>query len=95
MALIDLFEAVSKLIPVATKWRNIGLALRLDHHQLSAVETSRSDTNDCLIDMLLLWLNKTYNVEKHGEPTWQRLSDAVRHPAGGNNPSVADSLLAQ
>ena len=92
----DLFEAVSKLTPVARKWKNIGLALGLDYHQLRAIETSSiSDVNDCLTEMLSLWLNKTYDVEKHGEPTWQLLHDAVYHPAGGNNPSVADDVFAQ
>ena len=35
------------------------------------------------------WLMKNYNVEKFGDPTWQRLVEAVGHPAGGANMAVA------
>ena len=94
-AITDLFDAISKLTPVAGKWKNIGLALGLDYHQLCRIETSQSDTNDCLTEMLSLWLHRTYDTNKYGEPTWQKLSDAVHHPAGGNNPSVADNVFVQ
>ena len=45
------------------------------------------------MEMLSLWLNKTYDLTKFGEPTWQRLSEAVRDESGGNNPSVADNVF--
>ena len=84
---------MSKLIPVAANWMNIGLALRLEHYQLIDIEATHSPSNNnCLREMLSLWLKKGYDVEKYEEPTWQKLSEAVRHPAGGNSPIVADSI---
>ena len=88
-----MFEAVSKLTPVAGRWKNIGLALGLDYNKLRGIKKECSDTGDCLMEMLSLWLNKAYDLTKFGEPTWQRLSEAVRNEAGGNNPSVADNVF--
>ena len=90
-----MFEALSKLTPVAGRWKNIGLALGLDYNKLSGIETQRSNNSDCLMEMLSLWLNKAYDLTKFGEPTWQRLSEAVRDKAGGNNPSVADDVFEE
>ena len=39
--------------------------------------------------MLSTWLRKNYNVKKFEEPTWTKLIEAVSHPAGGGNPSLA------
>ena len=38
--------------------------------------------------MVKEWLKRNYNVEKYGEPTWQRLVEVVVHPAGGANPGL-------
>ena len=43
----------------------------------------------CLSVTLIKWLNRNYNVKKFGEPTWQRLVEAVSHPAGGANVALA------
>ena len=75
---------MSKLIPVAANWKNIGLALGLQHHQL--IDIKEPSNTNCLREMLSLWL------KKGEEPTWQKLSAAVRHPAGGDSPIVADSI---
>ena len=39
--------------------------------------------------MLTLWLNRNYNTERFGEPSWELLASAVGHRAGGNNPALA------
>ena len=35
---------------------------------------------------------RNYNVERFGEPTWQRLVEAVGHPAGGANMALARDI---
>ena len=77
---------------MAGKWRNIGLALRLDDSQLGIIQDNNSDVTTRLTDMLRQWLNKTYDVERFGQPSWQMLSEAVRSPAGGNNPALAAQI---
>ena len=79
-----------ELIPVAAKWRSIGIALRLKHDVLENIDTKHSGKpHECLSDVVTEWLKKNYSVEKFGEPTWQWLVKAVDHPAGGANKALA------
>ena len=77
---------------MAGEWRNIGLALRLDDSQLGVIQRDNPDIYGRLTDMLRQWLNKTYDVERFGQPSWQMLAEAVRSPAGGNNPALAAQI---
>ena len=38
------------------------------------------------------WLKRNYKVEKFGEPTWQRLVEAVGNQAGGANMALAKKI---
>ena len=88
----DLYEVNSELVDVAGRWRNIGLALHLKDPKLSIIQDNNSDVTTRLTDMLRQWLNKTYDVERFGQPSWQMLAEAVRSPAGGNNPALAAQI---
>ena len=44
--------------------------------------------------MLLVWLKHSYNVDKHGPPTWRRLVEAVDKEAGGNNHALAEKIAS-
>jgi hypothetical protein len=87
-----LFDVKVKVLPVAARWRDIGLALGISDSKLETIEANKSDVRDRLTDMLRLWLNRAYNVEKYGEPSWQSLREAVRSPAGGDSPATADKI---
>ena len=88
----DIFEVKVQLTSIDSKWREIGLALGLKQSQLNTISSENSHTPDCLTKMLELWLNKSYDYTKHDRPSWQTLSKAVRHSAGGNNPALADEI---
>ena len=78
---------------MAARWKSIGLALRLNSGQLKKIEKDNRDSvEDCLTEVLTLWLNKAYNTERFGEPSWELLARAVAHPAGGNNPALAEEI---
>ena len=82
------------LEPVTVRWKHVGLALRLDPAQLDAVEEKNyRKLDDCLTEMLNLWLSKQYDTEKFGEPSWSLLAGAVAHPAGGNNTALATEIV--
>ena len=69
------------------------MALKLGREQLKKIEKeNKDDLDDCLSETLSLWLNKNYNTERFGEPTWEQLAEAVGHPAGGNNSAVAEGI---
>ena len=38
------------------------------------------------------YLNRNYNVEKFGPPTWMKIVGVMRKPAGGNNNAEADKI---
>ena len=83
----------SELIPVAANWRSIGVALRLKHKTLDSIQVGNSgDPTLCLTAMVREWLSRNYNVKRFGEPTWQRLVEAVGHPAGGANMALAREI---
>ena len=83
----------SELIPVTATWKSIGAALRLKASTLNAIESSSSgDHSACLASVVEEWLKRNYNVMRFGEPTWQRLVEAVAHPAGGANPGLARDI---
>ena len=84
---------ISELLPLTARWKQIGLALRLDPSELKRIEREKRDSaEDCLTEALTLWLNKAYNTERFGEPSWELLARAVAHPAGGNNPALAEEI---
>ena len=88
----DLFDVKSKLDPVIDRWKHIGLALRLDPNQVKMIESDNRRSEDCLTEVLILWLKKNYNTERFGEPSWEMLVRAVDHRSGGNDPALAEEI---
>ena len=84
-----------ELISIADKWKDIGLALRLKPATLNTIEGSRINLKDRLSDVLAEWLNKAYNVQRFGQPSWQLVVRAVRDTAGGDNQALADTMAAK
>ena len=88
-----MFDVVSELEPVTDRWKFIGLALRLNPGQLKKIEKDNNGIDDCLTEMLTLWLNKNYDTEKYGEPSWELLARSVGHSFGGKNSTLAEDIL--
>ena len=89
----DLFDVQSELIPVSANWKSIGTALQLKPDFLRNIDARYSgDPRACLSWMVMEWLMRNYNVGKFGEPTWQKLVEAVGHPAGGANIALAKKI---
>ena len=83
----------NELTPVTAKWRSIGIALRLKPNVLDGIKAENSgDPQACLTSMVTEWLGRNYNVTKFGEPTWQKLVEAVAHPNGGANMALARNM---
>ena len=69
------------------------MARRLNPDTLDGIETQYSgNPTDGLILMVTEWLRRKYNVKRFGEPTWQKLVEAVGHPAGGANMALARDI---
>ena len=91
----DLFDIHCELLNVASQWKALGLALRLDPDTLDTVEADCRDVSSCLRKALTLWLKKAYNTKKFGPPSWKLLVAAVAHPAGGNNRALAEQIAGK
>ena len=77
---------------MASRWENLGLALRLRHSEITTIEKNRASVEDCLKDVLIKWLQKAYNTTRFGDPSWNLLLEAVAHSAGGNDPALAERI---
>ena len=92
----DICDVKTELIRVAAKWRAVGIALGLQSDTLDIIET-RCSSDPCqrLEMMVTEWLKRNYNVRKFGEPTWQKLVEAVNSPAGGANTAHARDIAGR
>ena len=59
---------------------------------LRRIRSEHSIESDALEDVLLLWLNREYNVKEHGPPTWRMLVEAVDKKSGGDNHELAKQI---
>ena len=89
----DHFEVIAALTSVSSRWKHIGSALGLSQDVLNAIQlTIGTDHSEALSRMVSKWLSQSYNVERFGRPSWDRLVKAVTHEAGGANKHKADEI---
>ena len=75
---------------VASSWKAIGIALRIGFGHLKMIQQDNAgNSSACLSEVLTCWLQRNYNVERFGEPTWRAVVKAVADPAGGGNCALA------
>ena len=89
----DIYDVIEEISSQAGRWRNMCLALRLLPSDETTIASSCHDNPDeCLRVVLIKWLKKCYNTQKHGPPTWQKLVAAVANSTGGDNPALAKTI---
>ena len=76
-----------------SKWKLVGTGLGLKASKLKEIERSNSnDLTSCLLDVIITWLQRNYNDERFGKPTWKRVVEVVNNPAFGANPALAKTI---
>ena len=88
----NLFDILDELCHVSSKWKGVGLALRLHPDTLDTIEADHHDVASRHRAVLTMWLRKSYDTTAHGEPCWDLLVAAVAHPFGGNDRALADKI---
>ena len=88
----NLFEAYKEVHNLAPRWSDICCALNLPHEETIRKETQGDDCARCLRMVLRKWLQKSYNYQRWGCPTWRMLVEAVGDPAGGNDNALAEAI---
>ena len=89
----DAYDVYREVVSLAGSWSNMCLALRLrpsDRSKIAAAHTGNPD--ECLEAVVVKWLQKSYNYQKCGCPSWRMLVKAVDDPAGGNNSALAETI---
>ena len=84
----DLADVQEALWPARTAWRNIGIRLKLEVHDLEAIDVQGGKPGDKFTRMLTLRFRKC-------EPlTWKDLKDVLNNPTVGMG-DVAKTLQIQ
>ena len=89
----DTYDVYSEVVGLAGRWSNMCLALRLLPSDRSKIEAANpGNPDECLKAAIVMWLQKCYNFQKFGSPTWRMVVKAVGDPAGGNNSALAETI---
>ena len=90
----DLHDVYEEVYTLAGKWADISFALKLPMSLEDTIqkETRGDDCAHCLRIVLRKWLQKSYNYNKYGPPTWRMLVEAVGDPFGGNDCALAETI---
>ena len=69
------------------------MALRLLRSDLHTIDSMHpTNPRECLQAVLEKWLQKGYDHQRYGPPTWKMLVRAVAEPAGGDNITLAEQI---
>jgi len=85
----DVYRAV---LDLAAMWRDMCFALGLRPAVAETIFATHVDPKQCLREVVIRWLRKAYDVDRHGPPTWRTLVKAVSDKAGGDNPALAEEI---
>ena len=92
----DLSSIMRRVISVKTRYYALGRTLGLPPGELESIrQTNTLNPEQGLNDILLMWLRQKYSIEQFGPPTWKRLLEAIKSPAGGNDPALAKQITAR
>ena len=93
----DLSNVLKAVLPIKSGYFSLGQCLQLQIADLESIRKAnpnKSDADQALSDILKLWLQKKYDVETYGPPTWRMLVQAVDQEAGGNNHQLAKKIAS-
>ena len=89
----DTRDVYREVVGLAGRWSSLCLIFGLLPSDLSTIEgTHCGNPHGCLQAVVVKWLQKGYDYQRHGPPTWRMLVEAVGDPAGGNNCALAEAI---
>ena len=71
---MDFCDLLNSLLPLAAKWKFIGIELGLSTGELGIIKADSNGVEECLSKVLQKWHDKTLN------PTWREVITALRSP---------------
>ena len=89
----DTHDVYREVVGLAGWWSSLCLTLGLLPSDMSAIEAAHpGNPHDRLRAVVVKWLQKCYDYQRFGPPTWRMLVEAVGDPAGGNNGALAEAI---
>ena len=89
----DALDVYCEVVGLAERWSNVCLALRLHPSDRSKIRvTHLGNPEECLHKVIMIWLQRGYNYQRYGPPSWKMLVKAVGDPAGGNDVCLAEAI---
>ena len=91
----DLIDVLEEIISVKLAYFSLGQSLRLKTNDLRRIRQeypNDSDANLALSEVLVLWLQRKYNVGRFGPPTWRMLVEAVHRKVGADDDDLAKQI---
>ena len=88
LSIKDLKKVRGLLHPIRDKWYDIGLELDIDPDILDSIRDRCSDTKECLIERLKVWLGSC-----EAPPTWEALKEALQADPVGEMALAEQSRL--
>ena len=65
------------LYQMADRWKFIGIRLGLHVSDIQRFKADYTNSDDCLLETIKMWLRRNYDIERHGKPTWTKLAQVV------------------
>ena len=80
---------------LAAGFYSVGAALGLPPSELNKIRKNcRDGCDEALFQVIIAWLKQSYDMTRHGHPSWKKLVEAVASKAGGQNPALARKIAA-
>ena len=88
----DISDVLHEVDGLAGRWSDMCLVLGLHSLENKIKAEHSKNPSDCLRAVVDKWLQKNYNCERFGSPTWKTLVKAVADPLGGANIALAENI---
>ena len=88
-------DVKEETVTLAARFYPLGIALGLPSSELDKIRQNYPrDCDEGLSQVIIAWLKQSYDMNKHGHPSWKKLVEAVSSEAGGQNPALARKIAA-
>ena len=90
-------DVMEEILSIKCVYFPLGECLRLASDDLKAIRKSYPDksvADQALKEVVLLWLNQKYKIDRFGPPTWRMLVEAVDKKTGWNDHELAKEIAS-
>lgn len=80
------------LLRVPHRWFAVGLFLGIPYESMVLFRQC-DNTKDSITKLVSAWIDRKYDVEACGEPSWRKLAEAVASRSGGEDCYLAENII--